>query len=137
VPAFYTVILPIFFIGCLAYQQSNLQIFFAQTTVTQIAYVLAGLLVVSEEGRLAALLYLFIYSLTLLAFFAVLALLKQNGAKIFSLDDLISVAKKNNLLRVILVVLIASLAGLPPLGGFVIKYLVLVEVYNAGYFIVF
>lgn len=80
----------------------------------------------------AIMFYLFSYLLGSMAVFTVMAHLgKENDAEL-ELDDLGDLAKKNGFLGFALAAGIGSLAGIPPLAGFIGKFLIFVAAFQAG-----
>ncbi|MGY8693246.1 MAG: proton-conducting transporter transmembrane domain-containing protein, partial [Verrucomicrobiia bacterium] len=79
----------------------------------------------------AILFYLFAYLLASAAVFSVLAHLGKDDDSELTLDDLGDLAKRNGFLGLALAVGIGSLAGIPPLAGFIGKLLIFVAAFKA------
>ncbi|MDQ8202655.1 NADH-quinone oxidoreductase subunit N [Pelagicoccus sp. SDUM812003] len=75
--------------------------------------------------------YLFAYLLGSVAVFGVLAHLPKEVDAELDLDDLGDLAKKNGFLGIALAIGIGSLAGIPPLAGFIGKFLIFVAAFKA------
>ena len=75
--------------------------------------------------------YLFAYLLASIAVFAVMAHIDGTSDSELSLDDLGDLAKRNGFLGLALAVGVGSLAGIPPLGGFIGKLLIFVAAFQA------
>jgi NADH-quinone oxidoreductase subunit N len=118
------------FLGAVgAIGQSNIKRLLAYSSINNIGFVLIGLAAASAAGASAVLLYLAIYLvMTLGAFLCVLALTDADGRAVEKLDDLAGLAETRPWLSVALSIFMLSLAGLPPLFGFMAK----LAVFNAA-----
>jgi NADH-quinone oxidoreductase subunit N len=118
------------FLGAVgAIGQSNIKRLLAYSSINNIGFVLIGLAAASAAGASAVLLYLAIYLvMTLGAFLCVLALTDADGRALEKLDDLAGLAETRPWLSVALSIFMLSLAGLPPLFGFMAK----LAVFNAA-----
>ncbi len=79
----------------------------------------------------AILFYLFAYLLASAAVFSVLVHLNKDDDSDLTLDDLGDLAKKNGFLGLALAVGVGSLAGIPPLAGFIGKLLIFIAAFKA------
>lgn len=118
------------FLGAVgAIGQSNIKRLLAYSSINNIGFVLIGLAAASAAGASAVLLYLAIYLvMTLGAFLCVLALTDVDGKPVEKLEDLGGLARTRPWLSVALSIFMLSLAGLPPLFGFMAK----LAVFNAA-----
>jgi NADH:ubiquinone oxidoreductase subunit 2 (subunit N) len=121
------------FVGCFAYRHTNLKVIFAYTTVSQLAYVICGFATNNAEVIKYSFLYLFIYCLQLCIIFIILVILQTKHNYIFT-TQLFMIKLQNKFYYYTLFVIVASLAGFPPLSGFIIKYLLFIQMYITGYF---
>ena len=106
-----------------AVSQSNIKRFLAYSSIAQAGYILMGLAVFSILGRGAVLIYLFAYLLTNLGAFAVV-LFVGGETQSDSLDAYAGLSERSSTAAAMLTVFLLSLAGLPPLAGFIGKYYV-------------
>lgn len=116
------------FIGNLAaLGQSNAKRMLAYSSIAHAGYMLAGLSVLRDSsGPAAVLYYLVVYLfMNLGAFMVLVAMENVHGS--CELKDLRGAARQQPLLGVALVIFLFSLTGLPPLAGFIGKYLIMVE----------
>jgi NADH-quinone oxidoreductase subunit N len=107
-----------------ALRQQNLKRMLAYSSIAQAGYVLAGLAAGTEAGTASALFYLLTYALTSVAAFAVvIAVGRLAGGRDGdeSLGDFSGLAARKPGLAAAMAVCMLSLAGLPPLAGFVGK----------------
>ncbi len=127
-------ILTILFGNFAALTQRNLKRVIGLSGVSHAGFLLIGVVAAQSVAWAlnAVIFYLFAYLLGSMAVFAVLAHLpKENDAEL-ELDDLADLSKKNGFLGLALAVGIGSLAGIPPLAGFIGKFLIFVAAFNAG-----
>ena len=106
-----------------AVSQSNIKRFLAYSSIAQAGYILMGLAVFSHLGRDAVLIYLFAYLLTNLGAFTVVTLVGEETQS-DSLDAYAGLSQRSPVAAALLTVFLLSLAGLPPLAGFIGKYYV-------------
>ncbi|MGL6044640.1 MAG: NADH-quinone oxidoreductase subunit NuoN, partial [Sandaracinobacteroides sp.] len=122
------------FLGAIgAIGQSNLKRLLAYSSINNVGFMLIGLAAATAAGASAVLLYLAIYLvMTLGAFLAVLALTDADGKAVETLDDLAGLARSRPALATALAIFMLSLAGLPPLFGFMAKLAVFNSAVDAG-----
>ncbi len=106
-----------------AVSQSNIKRFLAYSSIAQAGYILMGLAVFSILGRGAVLIYLLAYLLTNLGAFAVV-LFVGGQTQSDSLDAYAGLSQRSPTAAAMLTIFLLSLAGLPPLAGFIGKYYV-------------
>lgn len=105
-----------------AIQQRNIKRMLAYSSIAHSGYLLLGILS-GPEGYMAVIFYLMVYGLMTLGAFGVISMVetKDGGVKI---KDWRGLGKKQPILGGAMAIFMFSLAGLPPLGGFIGKYLV-------------
>ena len=106
-----------------AVSQTNIKRFLAYSSIAQAGYILMGLAVFSILGRGAVLIYLLAYLLTNLGAFVVVTIVGEE-TKSDSLDAYAGLSQRSPAAAAMLTVFLLSLAGLPPLAGFIGKYYV-------------
>jgi NADH-quinone oxidoreductase subunit N len=126
----------IMYCGLLAIRETNIRVLFGYSSIIQVAYLLCGLMPCNARATAAVLYGLVVYTVTILMVFIVLIVLEsyQGLATIKNIYDLRSVYKRDVHLAIILVVLLTSLAGLPPMPGFYAKYYILLELISMDRF---
>ena len=102
--------------------QTNIKRLVAYSSIGHIGYTLAGLATGSNEGIQSSIIYISIYVIMNLALFSCLLMLKRNDQYYEDIDDLSGLSKNHPLLSVSLLVILFSLAGIPPLAGFFAKF---------------
>jgi len=129
-------VLTLLFGNLAALTQRNLKRMIGLSGISHAGFLLIGVVACMSlpEARSWILFYLFAYLLGSMAVFAVLAHLPKKWDSDLDLDDLADLAKNNGFLGLALAVGIGSLAGIPPLAGFVGKFLIFVAAFKAGLF---
>ena len=104
--------------------QTNLKRLIAYSSISHIGYALAGLATGSNEGIQSSVIYITIYILMNLGFFSCLLMMKRNNEYYENIDDLSGLSKNHPLLSLSMLLILFSLAGIPPLAGFFAKFYV-------------
>ncbi len=108
--------------------QKNIKRLLAYSSIGHIGYALAGVSTGVISGYESAVTYISIYVIMNIGAFSCLYLLKKDGNYKESISDLSGISKKHPLLSVSLLIILFSLAGIPPLAGFFAKFYVFVAV---------
>ncbi len=125
-----------------AIAQTNIKRMLAYSTISQMGFMLLGLLSGVFEGSTAAaaanaysasMFYAVTYVLTTLGSFAVIMLLSRSGFEAESLDDFKGLNQRSPWFAAVMMVLLLSLAGVPPMVGFLAKLSVLEAALAAGH----
>lgn len=101
----------------LAINQRDAKRMLAYSSIAHAGYLLVGLLSANETGLTGLLFYLIVYSLMTIGAFGVLSLMVRAGDDT-SIDALRGLWKRQPFAAAIMAILLLSLAGIPPLGGF-------------------
>ncbi len=104
--------------------QTNIKRIIAYSSIGHIGYTLAGLATGSIEGIQSSIIYISIYIIMNLALFSCLLMLKRNNKYYENIDDLSGLSKNHPLISISFLVILFSLAGIPPLAGFFAKFYV-------------
>jgi NADH-quinone oxidoreductase subunit N len=105
-----------------AISQKNIKRLLAYSSIGHIGYALAGVATGNISGYQSAIVYISIYVIMNIGIFSCLYLLKKDGEYKENISDLSGVSKKNPLLAISFLIILFSLAGIPPLGGFFAKF---------------
>ena len=108
--------------------QKNFKRLLAYSSIGDIGYSLAGVATGAVSGYESAIVYISIYVIMNIGAFSCLYLLKKDGQYRENISDLSGISKKNPLLAISFLIILFSLAGIPPLGGFFAKFYVFVAV---------
>ena len=102
--------------------QNNLKRLIAYSSIGHIGYALAGLSVGTNEGIQSSIVYISIYIVMNLGLFSCLFMMKRNNEYFEKIEDLSGLSKNHPILSLSLLVILFSLAGIPPLAGFFAKF---------------
>jgi NADH-quinone oxidoreductase subunit N len=109
----------------LALLQRDLKRLLAYSSIAHAGYMLVGLAAGHERttvGGIAALLfYLIAYGATISGVFGMIVMLKRGGRSVETIDDLAGLSQTHPAAAAVLMLLLFSLTGLPPTGGFIGK----------------
>ncbi len=104
--------------------QTNIKRLIAYSSIGHMGYALAGLAIGSNQGIQSSIVYILIYIIMNLGMFSCLLMLKRNNQYYEDIKDLSGLSKHHPLLSLSLLVILFSLAGIPPLAGFFAKFYV-------------
>ncbi|WP_372707250.1 NADH-quinone oxidoreductase subunit NuoN [Brevundimonas sp.] len=116
--------------------QKDIQRLLAYSSIANIGYALLGIAVGTEAGLQAMLMFMTLYVIDQLGFFAILLSLSRGGRPIRKIADLAGLRKDKPVTTIALTVLSLSVLGMPPLSGFWGKYYVFGAAADAGYWMV-
>ena len=108
--------------------QTNLKRLMAYSAIGHMGYALAGLATGSNEGIQSTVIYLSIYLIMNLGIFSCIFMMKRKDIFYEDIQDLSGLSKNHPIISVCLLVLLFSLAGIPPLAGFFAKFYVFMAV---------
>ena len=114
--------------------QTNIKRLIAYSSIGHIGYTLAGLATGTNEGIQSSIVYISIYIIMNLALFSCLLMLKRNNKYYEDIEDLSGLSKNHPLLSLSLLVILFSLAGIPPLAGFFAKFYIFKAVIEQSMF---
>ncbi|MDP1603648.1 MAG: NADH-quinone oxidoreductase subunit NuoN [Legionella sp.] len=109
----------------LAVTQTNLKRLFAYSAIAHVGYALFGILAATPAGYAASLYYILVYSLMTVAAFGLIVLLSRLGVEVENIEDLKGLNKRNPWIALMMMIIMFSMAGVPPTVGFFIKLAVL------------
>ena len=115
-----------------AIAQSNIKRMLAYSTISHVGFIFLGLLAGTPEGYVAAMFYAVVYALMAAGAFGVLVMLSHQGFEAENLDDLKGLGDRDPWLAAMMTLVMFSMAGVPPLVGFMAKLLVLQAVIDIG-----
>ena len=114
--------------------QKNIKRLMAYSSIGHMGFALVGLASGTVEGAQGVLVYISIYVAMTLGTFAVILTMKRNGQAVEQISDFAGLSRTNPLLAFFFMMLLFSLAGVPPLAGFFAKWYVFVAAINAHLF---
>jgi NADH-quinone oxidoreductase subunit N len=116
-----------------AIAQTNLKRMLAYSTISHMGFLLLGILSGTLEGFGAAMYYTVIYVLMALGTFGMILLLSRQGFEAENLEDFKGLNQRDPWYAFIMMLLMFSMAGIPPTMGFWAKLFVLQAVLSVGY----
>ena len=107
--------------NCAAIVQHNIKRLLAYSSIAHAGYIFIGLVAATQMGATAVFFYIIVYALTNLGAFGVVAALssRAGGDEMQNFDGM---AKRAPFLSLLMLIFVLSLAGIPPLGGFLGKF---------------
>ena len=116
--------------------QKNLKRLMAYSSISHMGFALAGLSVGTNQGIQSSVAYISIYLLMNLSFFSCMFMMRKENLYYEKLEDLSGLSKNHPILSLSLLIVLFSLAGIPPLAGFFAKfYIFLAVIENEMYFL--
>ncbi len=116
-----------------AIAQTNIKRMLAYSTISHMGFVLLGFVAAGTDGYSASLFYVIAYVLTTLGAFGTVMLLSREGFEADALSDFKGLNQRNPWLALIMMFVMLSMAGIPPMIGFYAKLSVLQAALAAGY----
>ena len=108
--------------------QKNIKRLLAYSSIGHVGYALAGVSTGVVSGYESSIVYISIYVIMNVGVFSCLYLLKKDNEYKENISDLSGISKKHPLLAISFLIILFSLAGIPPLGGFFAKFYVFTAV---------
>ena len=116
-----------------AIAQTNLKRMLAYSTISHMGFLLLGILAGTDNGYSSAMFYVVTYALMTLASFGMILLLSRAGFEAENLEDFRGLARRSRWFAFLMLVVMFSLAGIPPAVGFLAKLAVLQAALEAGW----
>ena len=117
-----------------ALSQTNIKRLIAYSSIAQAGYILMGIATFSDLGIEAVIVYAVAYAFTNLGLFVVVVATSEKVGS-DEIQDYAGLAQRSPLLAGSMLVFFLSLAGIPPMAGFIGKYLVFAAVIQEGYYV--
>ena len=108
--------------------QNNIKRLMAYSSIGHMGYALAGISTGKNTGIQSSIIYLIIYLLMNLGAFGCIFMMKKENVYHENISDLSGLSKNNPLLALSFLIILFSLAGIPPLAGFFAKFYVFMAV---------
>ena len=116
-----------------AIAQTNIKRMLAYSTISHMGFMLLGIISADGNGYSSSMFYIVVYVIMTLGTFGMLMLLSNEEFEAERLDDFKGLNRRNPWYAFITLLLMFSLAGIPPTVGFYAKLSVLQAVLGAGY----
>jgi NADH-quinone oxidoreductase subunit N len=111
-----------------ALTQQNVKRMLAYSSISHAGFVLMGLVAGTEYGVMASAIYLLAYTFMNLGIWTVVILLRREDIPGEQVDDFAGLFFKRPGIAFLMLIFLLSLAGIPPLAGFIAKYFVFASV---------
>ena len=116
-----------------AIMQTNLKRMLAYSTISHMGFLLLGVLSGTIDGYGASMFYVVVYVLMTLGSFGIILLLSRDGFEAENLDDYKGLNQRSPWYAFLMLLLMFSMAGIPPTVGFYAKLSVLQAVVQIGW----
>jgi NADH-quinone oxidoreductase subunit N len=108
-----------------AIAQTNIKRMLAYSTISHVGFILLGFIAVNPEGYSAAMFYTITYAITAAAAFGIVILLSREGFEAENIEDFKGLNARHPWYAFMMLLVVFSMAGVPPTVGFYAKLLVL------------
>ena len=112
----------------IAIAQTNIKRMLAYSTISHVGFILLGILAGTAEGYSSAMFYTISYAMMSLSGFGVIMLMARQGFEADNITDLTGLNQRSPWFAFIMMILMLSMAGVPPTVGFWAKLAVLTAV---------
>lgn len=116
----------------IAIAQTNIKRMLAYSTISHVGFLLLGVLSGSQAGYSASMFYAIVYALMAMGGFGMILLLSRSGFEADNLNDFKGLNERSPWFAFIMMILMFSMAGVPPTLGFYAKLSVLQAVVGSG-----
>jgi len=116
-----------------ALMQTNIKRLLAYSTISHVGFIMLGFVTGVISGYGAAVFYVFVYILMSLAAFGIVILLNKKGFEADQISDFKGLSKHSPWFALMMLVVMLSMAGVPPFIGFYAKFFILQQVISAGF----
>ena len=118
----------------LAIDQKSVKRMLAYSSISHVGFILIGILLLDSVGTTAVLFYGFTYLFMVLTAFGILSFLSDHfGTDRFEIFN--GLLKSRPVMSVVMIIILCSLAGIPPFAGFVAKYNILIAAFQGRFYI--
>ncbi|WP_300284817.1 NADH-quinone oxidoreductase subunit NuoN [Nitrosomonas sp.] len=116
-----------------AIAQQNIKRMLAYSTISHMGFVLLGFIAAGENGYSASMFYVIAYVLMTLGAFGIILLISREGFEADKISDFKGLNQRSPWLAFMMLLVMFSMAGIPPMIGFYAKLSVLQAALEAGY----
>ena len=108
--------------------QESIKRLIAYSTIGHMGYALAGIATGTNQGIQSSIVYLTIYLVMNLGLFSCILMMKRENIFYESISDLSGLSRNHPILAFAFLIILFSLAGIPPLAGFFAKFYIFMSV---------
>tara|TARA_Y100000590_G_scaffold319304_1_gene361343 strand:- start:7455 stop:8867 length:1413 start_codon:yes stop_codon:yes gene_type:complete len=112
--------------------QNNIKRLMAYSSIGHMGYALAGLATATNSGIQSTIIYLTIYLVMNLGIFGCIFMMKRENIFYENINELSGLSKNHPMLAFSFLIILFSLAGIPPLAGFFAKFYIFMSVIESG-----
>lgn len=116
-----------------AIKQTSIKRMLAYSSIAHAGYILVALVSANNLGMASVLFYMVAYALMNIGAFAIVIILGRKGEENAQLSDYSGLGYKHPLLAITMTIFMLSMAGIPPLAGFVGKFYVFSAAIKSGF----
>ena len=117
----------------LALAQNNLKRLFAYSAISHMGFMLMGIVMNTHTGYSAAMFYILLYALMSAGAFAMLIILGRKGYEVVNVEDLKGLSARSPWFALMFLLILFSMAGIPPTAGFYAKFAIIESVVEAKF----
>ncbi len=115
-----------------AIAQTNLKRMLAYSTISHVGFILLGIISGTETGYAGSLFYALTYAVMTLAAFGMIILMSRRGFEAEEIDDYKGLSRRHPWFALMMLIVMFSMAGIPPLVGFYAKLAVIQAIVEIG-----
>ena len=116
-----------------AIAQTNLKRMLAYSTISHMGFLVLGFMTGTEQGMSAALFYVVTYAFMVVAGFGLMLLLSKRGFESDRLEDFRGLSRTHPWFAFLFLLIMFSMAGIPPMVGFWAKLFILQSIIEQGF----
>ncbi|HLE87188.1 MAG TPA: NADH-quinone oxidoreductase subunit N [Candidatus Brocadiaceae bacterium] len=116
-----------------AIAQTNIKRMLAYSSIAHAGYLLIALVAANNMGVSGTLFYILAYIFMNIGAFAIVIVLSQKGDEFIQINDYAGLGYKRPLLAIAMTLFMLSMAGVPPMAGFVGKFYIFSAAMKSGY----
>ncbi|HWU65672.1 MAG TPA: NADH-quinone oxidoreductase subunit NuoN [Methylophilus sp.] len=113
--------------------QTNLKRMLAYSTISHVGFIMFGMMSANANGFASSFFYISAYVLMSIAGFGIILLLSRQGFEAEEINDLKGLNQRHPWIAFLMLVIMFSMAGIPPTIGFYAKFTVLQAAWQAGF----
>jgi NADH-quinone oxidoreductase subunit N len=132
-----------------AITQTNIKRFFGYSTISHVGYLLLGVIAAAggpsqslgaaatqgqKDGLTAVVIYLLVYAFMNLGAFGVIIVMRREDLVGDEIDDLSGLMSRAPGYAILMLIFLLSLAGIPPMAGFIGKYFIFLSLIETGHY---
>lgn len=107
----------------------------AFSSIAHAGYALVGVAAANNDGASAVMYYMLVYTFMSIGAFGILTLVARKNERKTKVDDFSALAYRNPLLALAMTMLLFSLAGIPPMAGFLAKFYLFMAAIKAEHYL--